>query len=146
MHKSILNIPIIIFFICIAAVLVNIVSSIYFISIMFLGIIFLAFEQSLKNKQYYTLGLIVLSFLFLEINMGFTPFSLSLLAFFSHSFILPNLIRVVSFSNVSNYVHVLWFYSSALVLFSLSNDISFSLIFSILLNIIIDLIIVGLFI
>jgi len=146
MHKSILNIPIIIFFICIAAVLINILSSIYFISIMFIGIIFLSFEQSLKNKQYYTLGILVLTFLFLEVNMGFKPFSLSLLAFFSHSFILPNLIRVVSFSNVSNYVHILWFYASALVLFSLGNDISFSLIFSIFLNIIIDFIIVGLFI
>lgn len=146
MHKSILNIPIIIFFICIAAVLINILSSIYFISIMFIGIIFLSFEQSLKNKQYYTLGILVITFLFLEVNMGFKPFSLSLLAFFSHSFILPNLIRVVSFSNVSNYVHVLWFYASALVLFTLGNDISFSLIFSIFLNIIIDFIIVGLFI
>ncbi len=146
MHKSILNIPIIIFFICIAAVLINILSSIYFISIMFIGIIFLSFEQSLKNKQYYTLGILVLTFLFLEVNMGFKPFSLSLLAFFSHSFILPNLIRVVSFSNVSNYVHILWFYASALVLFSLGNDISFSLIFSIFINIIIDFIIVGLFI
>jgi len=113
---------------------------------MFIGIIFLSFEQSLKNKQYYTLGILVLTFLFLEVNMGFKPFSLSLLAFFSHSFILPNLIRVVSFSNVSNYVHILWFYASALVLFSLGNDISFSLIFSIFLNIIIDFIIVGLFI
>jgi len=113
---------------------------------MFFGLLFLAFELTLKHKQYYTLAFVVLTFLFLEVNMGFLPFSLSLLAYFSHAFILPNLIRVVSFSNVSNYVHVLWFYLSSIFVYSLSNDLNISIIITILSNIIIDFLLIGLFI
>lgn len=146
MNTSILNVPIIVFFISILVILINIISSIYFISIMLIGIIFLALEQSIKNKQYYTLSYLILVMLYLEINIGFRPFSLTLLAFFSHIFILPYIKRVMSLSSISNYIHVFWFYFSSVFIYTLNNDLSFNIIFSIFFNVMIDFVIIGLFI
>ncbi|MCJ8327448.1 MAG: hypothetical protein MJK08_10150 [Campylobacterales bacterium] len=146
MNKSILNVPIIIFFISIIILIINTIFSIYFISIMLIGIIFLSIEQCIKNKQYYTLTFLIFVMLYLEINIGFRPFSLTLLAFFSHVLILPYIKRVMTLSTVSNYVHVLWFYLAAIFVYSINNDLSFNIILSIFFNIIIDFIVVGLFI
>lgn len=146
MNKSILNIPFIIFIISLIAIFANTVSSIYFISIMMIGIIFLSLRQSIKNKQYYTLGFLILTMLYLEVNMGFKPFSLTLFAFFSHIFIMPYMQRVMSFSTISNYVYVAWFYIGSVFVYSLNNDLSLNLFSTTIFNILIDFIIIGLFI
>lgn len=146
MNKKILDNPFFLFLLFIITVITNTISSIYFISIMLAGFVFLALINCIKKKHYYSMFFMLLSLLFIELNNGFKPFSLILLALFSYVFIIPKIKQVMSFSNLNYFVYVLWFYSSMIVIWSFSNEINISLIGTIFLNIIIDFILIGAFV
>ena len=145
MKKNILDNPFFIFFIFILTITTNTISSVYFSSVMLAGFVFLAFIKCVKNRYYYSLFFILLAFLFIELNNGFQPFSLILLAFFSYIFIIPRIKQVMSFSGLNYFVYVLWFYSAIILIWSLSDTVNFTLISTIFLNIIIDFILIGMF-
>lgn len=145
MKKNILDNPFFIFIIFIFTITINAISSIYFVSIMLAGFLFLAFIKCIKNKYYYSLFFILLSFLFIELNNGFYPFSLILLAFFSYVFIIPRIKQVISFSGLNYFIYVLWFYISIMILWSFMYTINITLLGTVFLNIIIDFILIGMF-
>ena len=146
MRQNLLNNPIFTFVLFIITAVVTTISSIYFFSIMLAGVQFLAFRESLRNKYYYSLLFVLLSFIFIEFNNGFKPFSLILLAFFTNIFIIPYLKRVVSLNNLNNFAYMFWFYVSMGILWIITNDFTWTLVGSFFVNIIIDFIIFGVFI
>lgn len=146
MKKNLLDNHFFIFFLFIFTAIVTTISSIYFFSIMLSGILFLGFKKCLKNKAYYSLCFILLSFLFVELNNGFKPFSLILLATFTYIFVVPYLKRVISFNDLNNYVYIICFYMGVGGVWVLTYDSSFYLFGTIIVNVLIDFIIFGIFI
>ncbi len=145
MEKNILDNPFFIFFILFLSILTNTISSIYFSSIMIVGFVFLAFIKCVKSNYYYSAFFMILAFLFIELNNGFAPFSLVLLAIFLYVFIIPKVKKVVSYSGVNYFIYILWFYLGVIAIWSFSNDIDITLLGTIFLNIFIDFILVGIF-
>jgi len=145
MKKDIMDNPFFLFILLIATVISNTISSVYFTSIMLAGFVFLAYIKCLQNRYYYSAFFITLALLFIELNNGFPPFSLILLAIFSYVFIIPKIKQVISFSGLNYFIYILWFYGSMIIIWSISNEVDITLIGTILLNIIIDFILVGMF-
>jgi len=145
MKKDILDNPFFLFILLIATIISNTVSSVYFMSIMLAGFVFLAYIKCLQNRYYYSAFFITIALLFIELNNGFAPFSLILLAIFSYFFIIPKIKQVISFSGLNYFIYILWFYAGMLAIWSISNEVNITLIGTILLNIIIDFILVGMF-
>lgn len=133
--------PLFIFLIFISTLLINTLSSIYFAPVLLVGVLFLAFQTCLKRSYYYSLLFICASFLFIELNNGFKPVSLILLAFFMYVFIVPYMKRVLSFNKLNDYIFIALFYVGVIILWSINNDVSIELIFTVLINIFIDFII-----
>ncbi|AXH12489.1 hypothetical protein [Halarcobacter bivalviorum] len=138
--------PFYIFLFCIFALIINTISSIYFFPIMLLGILFIAFYICMEKNYNYTLFFLGFTILIIEINSGFKPFSIILLSFFIYAFIIPYVSRVLSVDGINLYVYLVIFYCGLLLLWLLNNDISFQLNFFLLINLVLDLIIFGIFI
>jgi len=138
--------PFYIFLFCIFALIVNTITSIYFFPIMLLGILFVAFYVCLEKDYNYTLFFLGFTILIIEINNGFKPFSIILLSFFIYAFIIPYITRVLSVDGINLYVYLVIFYGGVFLLWILNNEASLQLNFILLFNLIIDLIIFGIFI
>ena len=145
MKNILLHNPYFIFFLGIFTIFVNIISSVHFFPILLAGIIFLAFLKSIKYKYYYSMVYLIIIFLFIEYNSGFLPFTFTFLSLFIYTFILPNLNRVISLHNLNKYIYILTFYIGVVLIWVFSNDLNFSLIRYIILNVVIDFLIYGLF-
>ena len=146
MKENLLDNPFFIFFIFLLTAIITTISSIYFFSIMISGILFLAFKKCLEKKSYYSLCFVLLSFLFVELNNGFKPFSLILLATFTYVFVVPYLRRVISFNDLNNYVYILCFYGGVGGVWVITHDSSLYLFLTLFFNVILDFIIFGFFI
>lgn len=146
MKRNLLDNHFFIFFLFIITIIVTTISSIYFFSIMLGGILFLAFKRCLKNKAYYSLCFVLLSFLCVELNNGFKPFSLILLATFTYLFVVPYLKRVISFNDLNSYVYIICFYIGIGAVWAITQESSFYLFGTLFVNILIDFIIFGIFI
>ena len=88
MIRNKLENPLTLFFTLIVIISINLIASINFLLIMFAGVLFSAFYVALKNRKIYSLVFIVIAFLFIEINSGLKPFSLTLLSLFIYVFII----------------------------------------------------------
>lgn len=135
--------PLFLFTFLLIAIILNTIASIHFLLIMLSGILFIAFYICLKNKYLYSLFFVILTFLFIEVNSGFKPLSLSLLSLFIYIFVLPKISRTVSFSSLNNYLYIIIFYIGVIIIWSLSTDINETIVKAIVLNILIDLIFLG---
>ncbi|RXJ78737.1 hypothetical protein CRV03_01535 [Arcobacter sp. F155] len=138
--------PFYIFLFCIFALIVNTVSSIYFFPIMLLGIVFIAFYVCMEKNYNYTLFFLGITTVIIEVNNGFKPFSVILLCFFIYAFVIPYVSRVLSVDGTNLYVYLVVFYCGLVFLWTLNNEMSIQLNFILLLNLVIDLIIFGVFI
>ena len=135
--------PLFLFTFLLIAIVLNTVASIHFLLIMLSGILFIAFYICLKKRYLYSLFFVILTFLFIEVNSGFKPLSLSLLSLFLYIFVLPKISRTVSFSSLNNYLYIIIFYIGVIIIWSLSTDINETIAKAIILNILIDLIFLG---
>lgn len=135
--------PLFLFTFLLIAIILNTIASIHFLLIMLSGILFIAFYICLKKKYLYSLFFVILTFLFIEVNSGFKPLSLSLLSLFLYIFVLPKISRTVSFSSLNNYLYIIIFYIGVIFIWSLSTDINETIAKAIVLNILIDLIFLG---
>ena len=145
MTKSNLDNPIFLFIILTLAVMVNTISSIHFLLVMFAGILFTIFYKCLKERYLYSLAFVVIAFLFIEINTGLKPFTLSLLSLFLYIFILPK-DENYSYDNLSSsYIYILIFYIGLLIIWSVIFGLKETMIITIFTNILIDLIFFGVF-
>ena len=145
MTKSNLDNPIFLFIILSLVVMVNTISSIHFLLVMFAGILFTIFYRCLKERYLYSLAFVVIAFLFIEINTGLKPFSLSLLSLFLYIFILPK-DENYSYDNLSSsYIYILIFYIGLLIIWSVVFELNETILITIFVNILIDLIFFGVF-
>ena len=145
MTKSNLDNPFFLFIILSLVVMVNTISSIHFLLVMFAGILFTIFYRCLKERYLYSLAFVVIAFLFIEINTGLKPFTLSLLSLFLYIFILPK-DENYSYDNLSSsYIYILIFYIGLLIIWSIVFELNETMIITIFANILIDLIFFGVF-
>ena len=145
MTKSNLDNPIFLFIILSLVVMVNTISSIHFLLVMFAGILFTIFYRCLKERYLYSLAFVVIAFLFIEINTGLKPFTLSLLSLFLYIFILPK-DENYSYDNLSSsYIYIIIFYIGLLIIWSIVFELNETMIITIFANILIDLIFFGVF-
>lgn len=145
MTKSNLDNPIFLFIILSLVVMVNTISSIHFLLVMFAGILFTIFYRCLKERYLYSLAFVVIAFLFIEINTGLKPFTLSLLSLFLYIFILPK-DENYSYDNLSSsYIYILIFYIGLLIIWSVVFELNETILITIFVNILIDLIFFGVF-
>ncbi|RXK14142.1 hypothetical protein CP965_01455 [Halarcobacter mediterraneus] len=138
--------PFYIFLFCIFSLIINAISSIYFFPILLTGILFVAFYVCMERNYTYTLFFLSLTILIIEINNGFKPFSILLLCFFIYAFIIPYITRVLSVDGINLYIYILVFYCGIYILWILNNESSMQLNLTLLINLILDLIIFGVFI
>lgn len=138
--------PYFIILLSISIVIVNTISSINFFPILSLGILFMAFLVCLKKRYYYSFIIVVATITFIEMNNGFKPLSISLIATFVYVFLVPNINRIFSLSSLNSYIYMIVFYLGVSIVWSINHDISLYYVSIILINLIIDFIIFGVFI
>ncbi|MCK5111103.1 MAG: hypothetical protein KAQ94_06250 [Arcobacteraceae bacterium] len=126
--------------------LVNIISSVHFIPIMFAGIVFIVFNELLQKRYYYSLFWILLTFLVIENIQGFGTFSLFFTALFIYLFIKSSVAHIFSSSDLTKSLYIIIFYVSMIFVYSIFNGFNILSLSIIAINIILDIIIVGLFI
>ena len=145
MTRNNLDNPIFLFIVLVLAVTINAIASIHFLLIMFAGILFTAFYRCLKKRYLYSLIFVIIAFLFIEINTGLKPFSLSLLSLFIYVFILPKEENYTSYNLASSYIYILFFYVGLLIMWSIAFGFDLKILITIFINLIIDLIFFGAF-
>ncbi|BAK73125.1 MAG: hypothetical protein AB7S49_05330 [Arcobacter sp.] len=145
MTRNNLDNPLFLFIVLVIAITVNTIASIHFLLIMLAGIIFTAFYRCLKKRYLYSLTFVILAFLFIEINSGLKPFSLSLLSLFIYIFILPKVDNSTSYNLTNSYIYILFFYIGLIIMWSLSFGMDERIFLSLVVNLIIDLIFFGVF-
>ncbi len=143
---SILNNPYIIFILFLSISLLNLLLSTHFIPIMFAGILFLAFITTISKKYYYSLFWVMLSFMIVANTQGFSLFSLIILSFLIYIFIKPYIDQVFSSYDIVKSLYIIIFYLGIMLLYIFTNEFSMQMLTYILGNIMIDIMIVGLFI
>ncbi|WP_198305266.1 hypothetical protein [Arcobacter vandammei] len=145
MIRNKLENPIILFFILIIIVSINIIASINFLLVMFAGVLFTGFYICLKKRYLYSLTFIIIAFLFVEINSGLKPFSLTLLSLFIYIFIIPKANQNSSYDLANSYVYMLFFYIALFIMWSIFYGMSQKIFFALLINLILDFIFFGVF-
>ncbi len=145
MTRSNLDNPIFLFILLILIVTVNAISSIHFLLIMFAGILFTAFYRCLKKRYLYSLIFVVIAFLFIEINTGLKPFSLTLLSLFIYVFILPKDENYTAYNMSSSYIYIIFFYIGLLVMWTIVFGFDLDISVILFINLIIDLMFFGVF-
>lgn len=142
--KNIFDNSFVLFSLFVVTVVVNLISSIYFLHIMLIGVLFSAYTRCLKTHNYYPMFYVILAMLFVELNNGFIPFSIFLLGSFIYVYLIPFLTRVMVIDSVSDLLQIILLYIGILIIWSITNDINFALIKILFLNLILDIVIIGL--
>ena len=145
MIRNNLDNPIFLMLVLLMAITINAITSIHFLLVMFAGILFTAFYRTLRKRYLYSLTFVVIAFLFIEINSGLKPFSLSLLSLFIYVFILPKVEDSNSYNCSNSYFYILIYYISLCILWSLTYQFDPNVIFIFFVNLIIDIIFFGVF-
>ncbi len=142
--KNIFDNTYVLFSLFAVVIVVNLISSIYFLNIMLLGVTFAAYTRCLKMQNYYPMIYVVLSILFIELNNGFKPFSILLLGSFIYVYLIPFLTRVMVIDSLSDLLQIVLLYIGVFIIWSLTNDTNFTLFKILFLNLILDIILIGL--
>jgi hypothetical protein len=124
-------------------IIINIVFSVHFIAITLAGVIFYLTQLCFKEKLYYSLLSVILAFLVIETTQGLKPFSLFLISFVLYSIILPLARRLFSFDSIRIFVEVFIFYIFVLLIYYISTGELFLNFWFIVINICIDILILG---
>jgi hypothetical protein len=145
MTRNNLDNPIFLFIVLLIAIIINAIASIHFLLIIFAGILFTAFYRCLRKRYLYSLTFVVIAFLFIEINTGLKPFTLTLLSLFIYIFILPKDENHTSYNLSSSYIYIIFFYIGLLILWSIIFGLNTHILITLAINVIIDLIFFGVF-
>lgn len=141
MVRNSIDNPVFLIFLLLFSVSINFLASTHFIVILFAGVLSTVFYRTLKQKYYYSFALVVLSFLFIELNMGLKPFSLSLLSYFIYLFIIPRYEQ----NQISILLNVLFFYFVLGIIWYVFFNFASFFSYILIINLMIDLILVGIF-
>jgi hypothetical protein len=145
MTRNNLDNPFFLFIVLLMAITINTIASIHFSLIMLAGILFTAFYRCLRKRYLYSLIFVIISFLFIEINTGLKPFSLTLLSLFFYLFILPKVENSVAYNSSNSFIYIIFFYIGLTIMWSLSFGLSENIFIALVINTIIDLIFLGVF-
>uniref|UniRef100_UPI004048D62A hypothetical protein n=1 Tax=Aliarcobacter sp. TaxID=2321116 RepID=UPI004048D62A len=145
MTRNNLDNPFFLFFTLLIAVIINTILTTHFLLVMFAGIMFTAFYRSLRKRYLYSLAFVIFTFLIIEVNTGLKPFSLSLLSLFIYIFILPK-VENPKATSFNSFVYIIFFYIGLTIMWAISFGIDQGILFSLLINVLIDLLIFGVFI
>lgn len=88
---------------------------------------------------------VIIAFLFIEINSGLKPFSLTLLSLFIYIFILPKVDNFDSYNLIHSYIYIIFFYIGLVILWAISFGIDERIFLALVANLIIDLLFFGAF-
>ena len=141
--RNLLDNPFFLFMFCITAILINTIFTAYFMLVTFSGFIFLMFYVALKNRYYYSLMFVIITFTFLEYNMGLKLFTLSIISLFLYVFIIPFVSRINSFNNYNKYINITIFYGVLYIIWGMNTSFSETLYFTLLINLLIDAFLLG---
>ncbi|RXJ70024.1 hypothetical protein CRV08_00220 [Halarcobacter ebronensis] len=106
----------------------------------------MAFFTCLKKRYHYSLMLVIITLTLIELNNGFKIFSLSLLSAFIYIFITPYIKRILTFSSLNSYIYMAVFYLGVYIMWSFNNEVNFQLNYTLIINLLIDFVIFGVFI
>ena len=120
--KNILDNPIFVFILSFFIVMINIIFSSHFLSLLFAGVMFTAFIKMLEEKYYYSLLWVSITFLIIENIQGFKLFSLTLLSLFIYIFVKPILQRIFVSFELLKMIYIILFYSFMGILYIFFND------------------------
>jgi hypothetical protein len=123
--------------------LANIIFSIYFVTILFVGVVFKIFLDTLKNNSYYLLTIVIFVFLIIEVNQGFKLFSLSLISLFLYYFIIPRLKHLFSSSIMIDITFILSFYFALAIMIQFYDNLNFNILYIFIYNFIFDMLLIG---
>ena len=143
MAKNLLDNPIFIFIFSIIAIFLNTILASHFLLLIFSGFLFLAFNTALKNRYMYSLFVVIITFTIIEYNSGIKLFTLSIISLFLYVFILPFVNRINSFNKSNNYVYIIIFYGLLHTIWGMQTNFTEVLFFSLLINFVIDVILIG---
>ena len=141
MVKNSIDNPVFLIFLLIFAVSINFLASTHFLVILFAGVISTAFYRTLKQKYYYSFAFVIIAFLLIELNMGLKPFSLSLLSYFVYLFIIPRYEQ----NQLNTFLYVIFFYIGLGIIWYIFFNFDSFFSYILIINLIIDLILVGIF-
>lgn len=141
MVKNSLDNPFFLFILLLFVVSINFFASIHFVVILFAGILSSAFYRTLNQKYYYSFALVIISFLIIELNIGLKPFSLSLLSYFLYLFVIPRYEK----RYINGFLYILFFYIGLALMWLIFYNVDSSIATILILNLILDLILFGIF-
>jgi len=133
--------PVFLIFLLIFAVSINFLASTHFLVILFAGVLSTTFYRTLKQKYYYSFAAVIIAFLLIELNMGLKPFSLSLLSYFLYLFIIPRYEQ----NQINTFLYVIFFYIGLGIIWYIFFNFDSFFSYILIINLIIDLILVGIF-
>ncbi len=145
-QNNIFNKDINIFYLFIVVAIINLLSAVHFVPIMLGGIVYIAFDKVVKEKNVYTLFWIILSFFIIENIQGLETFSLLLISFFIYLILKAQLQSIFSSSGLVKSLYVLVFYILLITVHSAFNGFNPDILLIISINILIDIFIVGFFV
>jgi len=140
--KHILDNPFFLFFLILFIVSVSFISSIHFLVILFAGVLSNLFYRTIRQKYYYSLAFVIIAFLIIELNIGLKPFSLSLISFFMYIFIVPK----YEDNHTSGFLYILIFYFVLSILWLIFFNFEIMDIYTLMMNIIMDIVLFGIFV
>lgn len=130
-------------FFLITLIIINLLSSGFFVNIFLAGSVFFIFMQAIQSKYFYTSLLAVFTFIIIETLLNFPIFSLTIISGIILLFIKPYLEKVFSSSLMAQTLNISLFYLFLAVLFLSNNHFSNEIIYIFLLNLFIDIILAG---
>lgn len=125
--------------------LVNIFSSVYFVTIFLAGAAFMVFLESIKNEYFYILIFTILTFCFIEVSQGINLFVFTFISMLMYYFVIPRIEHLFSMSFMGKFIYLLIFYMCFLFYSFLIDSFSFSTVILVIFNFLLDCFIVGLF-
>ncbi len=129
--------------ILISICLINIIFSTYFITILFVGVVFKIFLEVLKKEYYYLLAFVVFTFLVIETTQGFKIFSLTIISMFLYYFIIPKVKHLFSSSIMIEFTFILFFYFCISLMINFLDKFNLDIFYVLLFNFILDSFIAG---
>ena len=142
-RNSLLDNPFAIFILFLLVIFANVILSVHFITIFLAGVVFMEFIRCLEKRYYYSMVLVVLSFLLIESSQGLKPFSLLLVSLFLYIFIIPKSKQILTSQSLYTFFLLLIFYISIIVLYIFLGDINSHLVSNITINYLFDIFIIS---
>ena len=123
--------------------IINIILPVHFLTLLLAGVVFKAFIECIENKYWYSLIIVIITFIFIEISNGLNIGVLSVLSLFIYAFVMTRLKYSLSYGFSFTVIVTLLFYLGVFAMFSINSNVQTDFSLKLLFNYIIDIIIVS---